>query len=146
MKKKIKLEKYAKVSGNQLKKWAEWLKENGSGCCSSLLLTDDNDNDWYILMGWSGGFDESDNSKWQSGTWKICTEIGYQPSNCIMQCDLDVDFLMPYNEETGEVDDTNTALADEPDWVKLADELNKEAERVVSKWAYFEPEEKEEVA
>ena len=132
-----------KVTGKQLKDWAEWLKENDCGCCSLKLLTDDNNNSWFILMGWSDGFDESDNGKWQSGTWKICTKIGYQSVQSLMKTDLDIDFLMPYDEETGDVDYTEDTLADEPDWDKLADELNEEAERVINQWAYFENDEEE---
>lgn len=127
-----------KISGKELREWAEWLKEEGCGCCRKYLLTDDNNNKWYILMGWSDGYDESDNGKWQSGTFKINTKIGYQESNNLMQTDLDIDFYCPYNKATGEVDDTNWTLADEPNWNSLAKELNNEAERVISKWAYFE--------
>ena len=134
-----------KVTGKQLKDWAEWLKEYDCGCCSLKLLTDDNNNSWFILMGWSDGFDESDNGKWQSGTWKICTKIGYQSVQSLMKTDLDIDFLMPYDEETGDVDYTEDTLADEPDWDKLADELNEEAERVINQWAYFEIDEEEAV-
>ena len=132
-----------KITGKQLRHWAEWLKKEDSGCCHFKLLTDDNNNSWFILMGWSDGFDESDNSRWQSGPCKICTKIGYQSSNNIMQTDLDIDFLMPYDKETGDVDDTEWTLADEPNWDKLADELNKEAVRVINQWAYFEIEEEE---
>jgi hypothetical protein len=132
-----------KITGKQLRHWAEWLKKEDCGCCHFKLLTDDNNNSWFILMGWSDGFDESDNGRWQDGSWKICTKIGYQSSNSIMQTDLNIDFLMPYDKETGEVDDTEWTLVDEPNWDKLADELNKEAERVINQWAYFEIEEEE---
>lgn len=132
-----------KITGKQLRHWAEWLKKEDCGCCHFKLLTDDNNDSWFILMGWSDGFDESDNGRWQDGSWKICTKIGYQSSNSIMQTDLNIDFLMPYDKETGDVDDTEWTLADEPNWDKLADELNNEAERVINQWAYFEIEEEE---
>lgn len=132
-----------KITGSELKDWAEWLKEENCGCCRKYLLTDDDDNDWYILMGWSDGYDESDNGKWQSGTFKINTKIGYQPSNSLMQTDLDIDFNCPYDKETDEVDDTNWTLSEEPDWDKLANELNDVAKRVINRWAYFEGVEEE---
>lgn len=131
------------ITGKQLKKWAEWLKENGCGCCHLELIKDDKGNIYSIAMGWLDGYDESDKGKWQSGTWKICTEIGYQPENSFMQTDLGIDFLMPYDGTTGEVDDTCLSLPENPDWDRLADYLNEEAARVVSQWAYFEETEEE---
>ncbi len=135
-----------KIKGSQLKSWVEWLKKEDCGCCHIVLVTDDKDREWCIAMGWLDGFDEGEHGEYQSGTWNICAEIGFHDKGNFMFTDLGWDLTMPYDEKSGEVDDTTFTLYDEPDWNKLADELNKEAERVVSKWAYFEPEEKEEVA
>lgn len=62
------------------------------------LDTDDNGNDWAIVMAYMDYDGEGNES--------LCAKLAYQPSNSIMQCDYDVDWLMPYNEETGEVWDT----------------------------------------
>ena len=50
---------------------------------------------------------------------------------------------MPYDEDTAEVDDTTTVLYDEPNWDKLADELNKEAFRLA--WDKADKEEHKEL-
>jgi len=132
-----------KITGKQLKHWAEWLKKEDCGCCHIKIVTDDKNREWCIAMGWLDGFDKNDNGKYQSGTWNICCEVGYHDAKNIMFSDLSWDLTMPYDEDTAEVDDTTTVLYDEPNWDKLADELNEEAERVINQWAYFEIEEEE---
>lgn len=62
------------------------------------LDSDDNGNDWAIVMAYMD-YDGDGNEK-------LYAKLAYQPSNSIMQCDYDVDWLMPYDEETGEVWDT----------------------------------------
>jgi len=59
------------------------------------LGSDDNGNDWAIVMAY---MDYNDN-----GNEELCAKLAYQPSNSIMQCDYDIDWLMPYDEESGEV-------------------------------------------
>lgn len=59
------------------------------------LHTDDNNNDWAIVMSY---MDYDGN-----GNEELYAKLAYQPSNSIMQCDYDIDWLMPYDEETGEV-------------------------------------------
>lgn len=87
------------------------------------LGTDDNGNDWAIVLGWSDGFDERESDDCTDGTWRLCAKLAYQPWNSIMQCDYDRDWLMPYNEENGEVDDNevsiypNTNLQETVDWL-----------------------------
>ena len=127
-----------KIDGNTLKNWAEWLMNEGCGCCRHFLLTDDNDLDWYILMGWSDGYenDETGEEPWADGTYRINTMVGYQDHSCMMQSDLDVDFSCPYDRDTGDCDDTHETLTDrEPDWDAMAESLNKLADRVIKTWA-----------
>lgn len=130
-----------KVTAEQLKKWATWLKENECGCCYLWLVRDDKDRDWAIVMGWQDGFDESDNGFYQLGTWNICAKIAYQSHNSIMQCDYDIDWLMPVCNEYGDVDGAETTIEGGENWYELADYLNKSAERIVNSFAYFENEE-----
>ena len=61
------------------------------------LDCDDDGNDWAIVMA-SMDYDGDGES--------LYAKLAYQPSNSIMQCDYDIDWLMPYDEETGEVWDT----------------------------------------
>ena len=88
-----------------------------------LLNTDENDNDWAIVLGWADGYDAEEQDDCTDGTWRLCAKLAYQSNKSIMQCDYDVDWLMPYNAETGDVDDNevsiypNTDLADVVDWL-----------------------------
>jgi hypothetical protein len=128
-----------KITGNVLKRWAEYLKENAEGCCSWYLATDTEGNDWYILMGFADGYDDTpDAGPWQIGTWAINTMVGYQSENSALQCDLTVDFAQPYNPQTGEVDDTLSTLPDSPDWEGLARQLNESAQRILTEYASFD--------
>lgn len=56
-----------------------------------------------------------------------------------MQCDLDVDFEMPYDPETGDVDDTLHVLDPAPEtkrgWEREATVARKEARRIWREWA-----------
>ena len=99
-----------------------------------ILDRDENDNDWAIVLGWADGFEADETDDCTDGTWRLCVKLAYQPWNSLMQCDYDVDWLMPYDEESGEVDDTevsiypNTNLEETIDWL---------LERYAS-YAYFE--------
>jgi hypothetical protein len=109
-----------KVKGSDLKSDFEWLKFNGCGCCRHSIYDTDNNN-MYILMGWH---DTGDG-------WEIAVKIGMQSFNNAMQCDLDVDFDMPYDKETGDVYDTLQIVDENEDWEALAEQLNEEAVKVV---------------
>ena len=82
------------------------------GCYFWWLDTDNNRNDWAIVLGWADGFEEYDNEEdvLLDGTWHLCAKIAYQPHNSIMQCDYDIDWIMPYDEESGDVWDTDTTV------------------------------------
>lgn len=88
-----------------------------------MLGRDDNDNDWAIVLGWADGFDKVENDDCTDGTWRLCVKLAYQPWNSMLQCDYDIDWTMPYDEESGEVDDTeisiypNTNLEECIDWL-----------------------------
>ena len=87
------------------------------------LHRDENDNDWAIVLGWADGFDIEEQDDCTDGTWRLSAMLAYQSSNSIMQCDYDVDWLMPYDEESGDVDNNevsiypNTDLAGVIDWL-----------------------------
>ena len=75
-----------------------------------ILGTDESNNDWAIVLGWSDGFEADETDDCMDGTWRLCTKLACQPSNSIMQCDYDIDWVMPYNEETGETDDNELCI------------------------------------
>ena len=68
---------------------------------------DDNNNDWAIVLGWQDGYEEDKNDDCTVDTWRICIKLAYQPLNSMLQCDYDIDWLMPYNKKNGGVYDTN---------------------------------------
>ena len=95
-------------------------------CCGTYYWIPDADedgNNWAIVLGWSDGFDEDPNDNNLDGAYRICAKVAYQPSNSLLQCDYDLDWLMPYNEATMEVDDNeisiypDTDLKDVVDWL-----------------------------
>ena len=144
MNKKITKAEFAK----SLEESVKWLWEKKCGCCHWCFLTDDKKRRWSVVLGWNeGGYEESDNDElYVSEGFAISYKIGYEEPNNAMQTDMDWDFIMPYDEETGDVDDTCSAVYRNTDYSKLADELLETFKRITDKWAYFEPEEKEEVA
>ena len=66
------------------------------------LDTDENGNDWAIVMSYMD-YDSDGNDR-------LYAKLAYQPSNSIMQCDYDIDWMMPYDETTGEVWDTEVSV------------------------------------
>ena len=124
------------ITAKELKEDVDFLVRNDCGCCRHEIGSDKDGNNWFILVGWQDGFEKVSKEDCTDGyasdeTWRIATKIGYQSANNIMQCDFDVDFTMPYNEETGEVDDTCIKLPkceSETDWEIEAAQLNKFAE------------------
>lgn len=91
-----------------------------------ILGRDEKDNDWAIVLGWADGFEADENDDCMDGTYRLCVKLAYQSWNSIMQCDYEWDWTMPYDEESGEVDDTevsiypNTNLEKTIDWLLMA--------------------------
>lgn len=73
------------------------------------LDTTDEQNNWAIVLGWMT----------YDGAEELCVKLAYQPNNSLMQCDYDIDWLMPYDEETGEVDDNELTVGKDEDTVEI---------------------------
>lgn len=91
------------------------------------------DINYALVLGWSDGYEEIDNV-FHDGTYMLEAKIAYQPYNSIMQCDYDVDWTMPYDKETMEVDDTSVSIEDYSEiynafdwlmklWQRISDEI-----------------------
>lgn len=123
--------KLPKIDGKTLKSWYEWLKEQDCGCCH-MKIGDTELHEVDICMGWHE-YDEDDNGK-HKAVWKIAWKIGWQTFNNGMQCDLDMDFDMPWPcNEYGDVYDTLSEVGEPKtmkDWNRLASEINKTAKEV----------------
>lgn len=85
------------------------MRQHKNGCYYWWLDTDNNGNNWAIVLGWSDGYEEDDSDELSDGTWHLTAKVAYQSHNSIMQCDYDVDWTMPYNED-GDVWDTDTTV------------------------------------
>ena len=125
--------KLPKITGKFVKEDVEWLKANDCGCCH-FHLTDTDNYRMHICIGWH---DLGDGPK-EKGyhNWKIAWKIGMETFNNAMQTDLDIDFIMPYDEATGDVYDTESTIEDittMKGWNALAAEMNRTAKEVV-KW------------
>ena len=90
----------------------ESLREMQTGCLFYNQKTNDKKNNWAIVFGF---IDDTNN---------VYGKIAYQPKNSIMQCDFDVDWIMPYSEKDG-VYDTETQIGCKDDIEYLFKEWNK---------------------
>jgi hypothetical protein len=150
-----------KLTGKLVKEWYHWLSSEKDGCCSLCFDSTEKYN-YVVCMGWHHYDDEmvlDKNGNPVQGehgikyrpVWKIAWKIGRQTRNNIMQCDFDVDFEMPYNDETGDVDDTleviecavltncrrglpYSAPSGYRGWDALASYMRRQARRVFRDW------------
>lgn len=118
------------VTGRFTRESVEWLREQSNGCCSICFATDDRYN-YAVCIGWHDIGDE----------WVLAWKIGRQTLNNVMQCDFDVDFEMPYSDESGDIDDTLETIEvvkGKPvgyrSWADLASRMRDEARRVWYDW------------
>ena len=89
------------------------------------LHTDENDKDWAIVLGWLSGYEEDEADDCMDGEYRLCAKLAYQSHYSIMQCDYEIDWLLPYNEETGEVDDNELSIYPDTDLEFVIDWLIK---------------------
>lgn len=101
------MKKLCKELDNAIKYMAE---TKSGGVYYWPLGVDNRGNDWAIVLGWNDGFDLEEKDEYSDGEWRLCVKLAYQPGNSLMQCDYNWDWLMPYDEKTGDVDDTEFYL------------------------------------
>lgn len=146
------------LTGKMVKEWYEWLRANEEGCCTLWFASTDKYR-YCVCMGWHNLGDGPQSEGYSH--WVVAWKIGRQTHNNIMQCDLDVDFEMPYVTEEmakadpelceGDVDDTvetvelrcskhgqNGYRHGVPEgyrsWEALATQMRKTARRVFKDW------------
>ena len=134
------MKKLGKIDGKTLKGFVEWLREQDCGCCH-IPVDDTETQTISICVGWlKVSVDIGPEKPLKIGKctvytrekrdeWRIYAKIGMQSFNNCMQCDFDIDFEMPYDNETGEVYDTLTEVdcRTMKEYNALAAWLNKEA-------------------
>ena len=125
------------VTGKFVKESVKWLKKEQMGCCSICFASDDTYN-YAVCIGWHD----------PGHGWEVAWKIGRQTLNNVMQCDLDIDFEMPYSDESGDVDDTLETIEvvkGKPvgyrSWADIASRMRDEARRVWYDWAKEEKDE-----
>lgn len=116
------------IKAKEIKQAVDFLLKEKEGCYFKPLKIDNGNNKWGIVIGWGAGFDEQEKTSFSDGEYRICSKIAYNDN--ALQCDYDIDFVMPYDKETGEVYDTDTELG--TDFEAEALRLSKEFEEVAS--------------
>lgn len=87
-------------------------------------LNDANDaeNDWAIVLGWAQNddVDGEENDSCKQVGYQLAVKIAFQQSNSGMQCDYDIDWLLPYDKNGDcEVADCEWYLSDGDDFRKV---------------------------
>ena len=90
-------------------------KTHNDGTHYWILGKDKDRNNWAIVLGWAFGFKADKDDDCKDGTHRLCVKLAYQPWNSLVQCDYDWDWLMPYDEESREVNDTEIAIYPDAD-------------------------------
>lgn len=125
----MKFGKLDEITGDAVRKAHATLWAEGDGCWAVCFATDSKYN-YAVCIGWH---DTGDG-------WMVAWKIGRQTTNNVMQCDFDVDFEMPYDPETGDVDDTLDVIDPEnggfnaETWDSYAKRIREEASRVWERW------------
>lgn len=70
---------------------------------------------WAIVMGYNPIGDNKPDDPFADENHHICIKLGFQPANSMLQCDYDVDWLLPYDKQTGDVFDNLETLVYESD-------------------------------
>lgn len=86
------------------------------------LNVDKNGNQWAIVFGWQDGYEENKEDKFSDGECHLAAKLAYQPYNSIMQ-EYNFDWTMPYDAETGDVDDNEIIVYEESDPAEIITSL-----------------------
>lgn len=115
------------VNANDLAKFIEEavndFKNGGAGVWYKRLGYTINDTELYLVIGLVSGkqFDSEDLEYYSTddtGKYVICGKIAVNDS--AMQSDYELDWLMPYNEDSGDVWDTDSSFSANPDYTQEA--------------------------
>ena len=88
---------------------------------------------WAIVLSW-------EEDVYEFGDKVLFGKVAFQSNNSIMQCDYDIDWIMPYNEETGDCDDTEVSF-------HLEDNIEREINWLLDCYeTYLVDEDEEEIA
>lgn len=126
-------QEFNKVTGAWIKESVDWLLEKECGCCHFKVWEDPDGREYDVCIGWHDGYDPDDKDLMHSGDdpgWCIAWKIAYQDPGNACQCDFDVDWIMPYDPDRGDVYDTCAPMLkprNEALWHSYADMMNSAA-------------------
>ena len=90
-------------------------------------LANTNGNVWAIVLGWEEDDNEDDGTdKCHKVGYNIAAKIAFQPTNSMTQCDYSVDWQLPYDKESGEVEDCEWFLSDKDNPSEILDSILKD--------------------
>ena len=119
-----------------------WEYRNEGGCYHWPIYFDDAGQEWDIVLGWLGGFDPNDTDIYvDEDGHAICCEVAYQTKNNAMQTDMEFDFTLPYDEESGEVYGNSLSISRNEDYEWLAKELLTSGKELVETFAVVDDDE-----
>lgn len=126
------------VTGKFVEESVEWLRREQCGCCAICFASDGVDN-YAVCIGWHHYDDRLRSDGKFVAVWKIAWKVGRQSRNNMMQSDFDIDFEMPYNLDSGELDDTLEVVEAEDrlareTWDGIASRMRRTARRVWKAW------------
>lgn len=102
------------------------LKNGGSGVYYWRLAYT-NGNVWAIVLGWAEDDNEDDGTdKCHTVGYNIAVKIAFQPNSSIMQSDYSIDWKLPYDKESGEVEDCEWFLSDKDNSSEILDSVLKD--------------------
>ena len=89
-----------------------------------------------IVLGWTQYPDEDDKNKdkYYDDGFRLAVKVGYQPKNSIMQCDYDVDWLMPHDLQFGDCIWAEYCITKNTNFEALAKDINTNASWVLEHW------------
>lgn len=122
--------KMNKITANILKEYVAWLRKENCGCCH-FRVADTENKEIDIVVGWHNYGDGPKEDNYDN--WVVCWKIGMQSFNNGMQTDMDIDFDMPYDIDSGEVYDSLDSINENVQgfsWAALANAINRTAVKV----------------
>lgn len=79
-------------------------------------------NRWALVFGCLDGYSNSEDDP---DYCQLCGKVAYQSTRSMLQCDYDIDWTMPYDKKTYEVDDTNIPITGPDDVQWLLDQCRR---------------------
>ena len=124
------------ITGEEIKRVVEYLAKCKEGCFHNTITNKDG-YDIAIVIGWTAFDDTDDKDKYFDDNHRLAIKVAYQSDKSFMQCDYDVDWLLPYYSN-GEVFDSEYILYENTNFDAVAKDINFDADDMLKQWKKFE--------